>query len=171
MKVLDLQCAQRHSFEGWFASEDDFRSQLVRGLVECPMCANSDIQKMPSAPRLNLGGHTAPVAESSSPQSGAPVSTPALAPQHNSLEVAGNAQARPGSAEQAAFLHALRHVLANTEDVGKRFADEARAMHYGDAEARSIRGQTSAREAVELLEEGIEVLPLPMPAALKETLQ
>lgn len=171
MKVLDLQCAQRHAFEGWFASEDDFRSQLVRGLVECPMCADSDIQKMPSAPRLNLGGHTAPVAESGSPQSGAPVSTPALVPQHNSPEVAGPAEVGNGSAEQAAFLHALRHVLANTEDVGKRFADEARAMHYGDAEARSIRGQASAREAVELLEEGIEVLPLPMPAALKETLQ
>ena len=171
MKVLDLRCAKRHAFEGWFASEDDFRSQLVRGLVECPMCADSDIQKMPSAPRLNLGGHTAPVAESGSPQSGAPVSTPALVPQHNSPEVAGPAEVGNGSAEQAAFLHALRHVLANTEDVGKRFADEARAMHYGDAEARSIRGQASAREAVELLEEGIEVLPLPMPAALKESLQ
>ena len=74
-------------------------------------------------------------------------------------------------AEQAAFLKALRHVIANTEDVGGRFAEEARRMHYGDAEARSIRGQASPREAVELLEEGIDVMPLPLPAGLKETLQ
>ena len=64
-----------------------------------------------------------------------------------------------------------KHVESNSEDVGPRFAEEARRMHYGDAEARSIRGQASPREAVELLEEGIDVMPLPMPAALKETLQ
>ena len=69
------------------------------------------------------------------------------------------------------FLKALRHLLANTEDVGRRFAAEARGMLYGDIEKRSIRGQASAREAVELLEEGIEVVPLPLSAALNETLQ
>ena len=72
---------------------------------------------------------------------------------------------------QAAFLNALRHVVAHTEDVGQRFADEARRMHYGEVENRSIRGQASARETVELLEEGIEVLPLPLLPMLKETLQ
>ena len=61
--------------------------------------------------------------------------------------------------------------MATTEDMGTRFAEEARRMHYGEVEARSIRGQASAREAVELLEEGIEVIPLPMLAAVKETLQ
>ena len=171
MKVLDLQCAQRHSFEGWFGSEADFLSQLERGLVECPMCADSNIQKMPSAPRLNLGGYPVPAAESNTSQASAPASTPALTSPRDNHAVVGSDQVGSGAAEQAAFLHALRHVLANTEDVGKRFVDEARAMHYGDAEARNIRGQASAREAVELLEEGIAVLPLPMPAALKETLQ
>ncbi len=72
---------------------------------------------------------------------------------------------------QAAFLKALRHVIAHSEDVGERFADQARAMHYGDAEPRSIRGQATPREASELIEEGIDVMALPMPAALKETLQ
>ena len=81
------------------------------------------------------------------------------------------AQSPPSLAQQAAFLNAVRHVLANTEDVGDRFANQARAMHYGDAEPRSIRGQTTQREAVELIEEGIDVMALPMPAALKETLQ
>ena len=77
----------------------------------------------------------------------------------------------PSLEHQAAFLKALRHVVANTEDVGDRFASQARAMHYGDAEPRSIRGQATPREATELMEEGIDVMALPMPAALKETLQ
>ena len=61
MKVLSLQCDHQHSFEGWFGSEDDFQSQLARGLVECPMCASKSIVKMPSAPRLNFGGHREPI--------------------------------------------------------------------------------------------------------------
>ena len=166
MKVLNLQCAQQHSFEGWFGSEDDFQSQLSRGLVECPMCADKAVLKMPSAPRLNLGGHAAPAASGTSPDvtPGAPAST-AVAPAQADASNVMN------PAAQAAFLKALRHVVANTEDVGERFADEARRMHYGDTEARNIRGQASMKETVELLEEGIEVMPLPMPAALKETLQ
>ena len=80
-------------------------------------------------------------------------------------------QSVPILQQQAAFLNAVRHVLANTEDVGDRFANQARAMHYGDVEPRSIRGQATQREATELIEEGIDVMALPMPAALKETLQ
>ncbi len=165
MKVLNLQCAHQHSFEGWFASEDDFQSQLTRGLVECPMCSDKAVQKMPSAPRLNLGGHAAPASSTSSEASpGAAVST-AVAP----AQADANTVMNP--AAQAAFLRALRQVMANTEDVGNRFAEEARRMHYGDTEARNIRGQASMKETVELLEEGIEVMPLPLPAAMKETLQ
>lgn len=174
MKVLNLQCARLHSFEGWFGSEVDFQDQLGRGLVECPLCADKGIQKMPSAPRLNFGGHQDPdSSRSANPQA-------RLAAAGSTIHETSPAQ--PGNAghdsltganqaEQGAFLKALRHVLSNTEDVGNRFADEARRMHYGDAETRSIRGQASAREAVELIEEGIDVLPLPLPAALKETLQ
>ena len=172
MKVLDLQCGQQHSFEGWFGSEEDFQSQLTRGLVECPMCADKAIIKMPSAPRLNFGGHREPTEPAqlhdkpnpSSPsdaQSGTSVTVVTETPETTS----------PSLEQQAAFLKALRHVVANTEDVGDRFANQARAMHYGDAEPRSIRGQATPREATELMEEGIDVMALPMPAALKETLQ
>ncbi|MEY4426741.1 MAG: hypothetical protein RL535_1039, partial [Pseudomonadota bacterium] len=63
MKVLDLQCSQQHSFEGWFGSEDDFQSQLVRSLVQCPMCGNAEITKKLSAPRFNLGKSVAPSTE------------------------------------------------------------------------------------------------------------
>ena len=81
------------------------------------------------------------------------------------------AQTGPSLDQQAAFLKAVRHVIANTEDVGDRFANQARAMHYGDAEPRSIRGQATQREASELMEEGIDVMSMHLPAALKETLQ
>lgn len=169
MKVLNLQCSQRHSFEGWFGSEDDFQSQLARGLVECPMCADKTIVKMPSAPRLNFGGHRAPVESASQPSEPIAADTPE---DKNLVTVAeAPVQAGPTPEQQAAFFKALRHVVANTEDVGDRFANQARAMHYGDVEPRSIRGQATRREASELIEEGIDVMALPMPAALKETLQ
>ena len=174
MKVLNLQCAHQHSFEGWFASEDDFQSQLAQGLVECPMCTDKRVQKMPSAPRLNLGGYEAAssgTSHSSQPLN-APVGTSVTAPEKNAAHTGADIrdqQADRSLAEQAAFFKALRQVVANTEDVGDRFADEARAMHYGDSEIRGIRGRASPREAVALLQEGIDVLPLP--AQLKETLQ
>ncbi len=169
MKVLNLQCAHQHSFEGWFGSEDDFQSQLARGLVECPMCSSKAIVKMPSAPRLNFGGHRAPVESAVQPGELAAADAPEDKNPVTTLEEP--AQASPTPEQQAAFFKALRHVVANTEDVGDRFANQARAMHYGDVEPRSIRGQATPREASELIEEGIDVMALPLPAALKETLQ
>lgn len=176
MKVLNLRCSTHHTFEGWFGSEADFQNQLSRGLIECPLCADKGIQKMPSAPRLNFGAHQVPdsAAPATHGQNTLPAST-AVAPLKTAI--ARDDQAEPGGpdamslAAQANFLNALRQVVANTEDVGQRFADEARRMHYGEADARSIRGQASNREVVDLLEEGIEVMPLPMLPALKETLQ
>ncbi len=170
MKVLNLQCTHQHSFEGWFASEDDFQSQLVRGLVECPMCADKGIQKMPSAPRLNFGAQQAVSTAASNASVASAASAPDALAASTEL-VASASGAGPNHEQQAAFLKALRHVLANTEDVGDKFASQARRMHYGEEEARNIRGQASPREAIELIEEGIAVMPLPMLAALKETLQ
>ena len=165
MKVLNIQCSHQHAFEGWFGSEDDFQSQLTRGLVTCPLCGDPAIQKMPTAPRLNLGASAAlPETASTSRE----VSVAVAPASHPGQQVVASGGSQAGQAE---FLKALRHVLANTEDVGERFADEARAMHYGDAKHRNIRGQASRAEAVELLEEGIDVMPLPLPAAVKETLQ
>ena len=158
MKVLNLQCArQQHSFEGWFASEDDFERQLEQGLVECPLCGAREIQKLPSAPRLNLGA----VRETA----GEPVAAPPLPAQAPSVEMFAAAD----PARQALALRALRELVAATEDVGDRFAEEARRIHHGEAGPRNIRGRASARETLELLEEGIEVMPLP--AVVKDTLQ
>ena len=145
MKVLNLQCSHAHAFEGWFASEEDFQGQLARGLVECPLCGDVQVAKMPSAPRLNLGA-----AEPARKQ-----------------EVAS----APNAQLQAAWMQLVKQVMANTEDVGERFAEEARKIHYGESEERGIRGQASREETRELLEEGIGVLPLPIPKGLKGPLQ
>lgn len=164
MKVLNLQCAHQHSFEGWFASEEDFRDQLSRGLIECPMCANKSVQKLPSAPRLNLGGHASHDSSGQGSQR-ASSSDLAVSPEKGVKTpnpVAMMVPPERSYAEQAEFLKALRHVLNRTEDVGSRFAEEARRMHYGELEARNIRGQTSVREAAELMDEGIEIMPLPL---------
>ena len=173
MKVLDLHCSQHHSFEGWFASEDDFQSQLARGLVTCPLCADATITKKLSAPRLNLttsrgerGGGLARQAESEPAQTDvAPVVS------ESATSHAQDAHALEPAQLQAALLNMVRHVVANIEDVGASFPEEARKMHYGETEHRNIRGQASPQETEALLDEGISVLPLPMPEALKETLQ
>ena len=148
MKVLNLQCSRRHVFEGWFGSEDEFQGQLARGLVECPMCGDTGITKMLSAPRLNLGAQPGPAA----------------AQQKDVVSM-------PEAAMQRAWLKMVRHVMANTEDVGARFAEEARRIHHGESEDRGIRGQATPEETEALLEEGIGVLPLPIPKALKGPVQ
>lgn len=152
MKVLDLQCPAQHVFEGWFGSEDDFQQQLARGLVECPFCGVPDISKKLSAPRLNLG---------------------ASAPAQTSTQTVVSVPAGDESqqAMQLAWFNMVREVLARTEDVGGRFVEEARRIHYGEAKQRGIRGQASREETEALLEEGIAVAPLPMPHALKGTMQ
>jgi len=150
MKVIDLRCGNGHAFEGWFGSEEDFLQQNGRGLVECPLCAERSVTRMPSAPRLNLSGAREPV--------------PAPAPAAPSPEP-------QAAAPQAAWVAAVRHLMAHTEDVGTRFAEEARRIHYGETPNRGIRGQTSSEERAALADEGIEVMSIPVPQALKGPVQ
>jgi hypothetical protein len=161
MKVLDLQCSQHHVFEGWFGSEDDFQSQRTSGLVTCPLCGDADVTKMLSAPRLNLSGALPSLSDNSHSEE----------PTSNAVTtISSSAALMPVEAQQA-WLHMVQHVLSNTEDVGGQFADEARKMHYGETPERAIRGQVSREETSALLEEGIQVMPLPMPAAIKGPVQ
>lgn len=142
MIVFDLHCHNTHRFEGWFASSAEFERQHALGLVSCPVCGSNDVRRLPSAPYVQTGSHEpAPLPASTSPGPSAPL---------------------PVSADQAAQLIAtLRQLASTAEDVGKRFPDEARKIHHGETEARSIRGAASADELSELLEEGIMVLPVP----------
>jgi hypothetical protein len=138
-------------------------------LVACPLCGSTVVLKLPSAPRLNLLGSTATAAGPARNNDLVPAEPAKYRDETNAL-VPAPAPSLDDDA-QAAFLRAVRHVLKNTEDVGSRFAEEARRMHYGETEGRNIRGQTSPREAVELMEEGIDVMPLPLPEPGKYTLQ
>src|SRR5512145_3115303 len=105
MKVFDLCCDLEHAFEGWLASHEEFDRQLVAGLVECPVCGSRSVQKMLSAPRLNISG-----AQEPTPAAKEPV-------------------AMPNEAEMRAMLAQMaRHIIANTEDVGERFPEEARRI-------------------------------------------
>lgn len=148
MKVLNLRCANGHGFEGWFGSDDDFMDQNGRGLIECPLCADKVVSRMPSAPRLNLSGVREPAP---------PAAAPATEPTAADL--------------QAAWLQAVRHMMAHTEDVGERFAEEARRIHYGETEHRGIRGEATPQERQSLADEGIEVFSIPLPRALKGPVQ
>lgn len=139
MIVLDLSCENQHRFEGWFANADAFASQCSRGLVECPTCGSKHIERRPSAPYINTSlSRGAPPAPS---KAEAPATVPAIDP--------------------ARFAAALRMAASKAEDVGERFPDEARRIHYGEAETRTIRGQASGDDLGELLEEGILVVPVP----------
>lgn len=137
MIVIDLCCAHGHHFEGWFASADDFSSQSEHKLVSCPVCASTTVERLPSAPYLQT--RTASPARS---------------------KTAPAAGADPDSTTMRRMLTLLREMSSKAEDVGERLPEEARRIHYGESEARDIRGQASSEEVISLLEEGIMVLPV-----------
>lgn len=145
MIVLNLSCGNGHLFEGWFASADAFESQCRNGQVSCPVCGDAHIERRPSAPYVNTGS-TAKRSDitSAAPPAQAPAAAPTLSPKAMAHVVA-----------------LLRQVGQASEDVGERFAEEARRMHYGEVETRCIKGQATGGDVAELLEEGIPVLPLP----------
>lgn len=157
MKVFDLACESDHRFEGWFASGQAYDDQQERHLIECPVCGSHAVRKMPMAPRLNLSHAPAPRHETAVAQRAGP----------------GSAESRPMNPAQfqAMFMKMTRRIIESTEDVGERFAEEARRIHYSEAPERAIRGSTSQEEAMALREEGIDVFALPLPQALKGTLQ
>ena len=148
-----LRCERDHTFESWFQSSSAYESQVKRKLVECPTCGSTKVEKAIMAPRIvsKKGRDAAPVRA-------APVPAPApevIPPGPTSLLMAQERELR-------AKLKELRdHIVKNADNVGERFANEARAMHYGDKEHRPIYGEASPDEAKSLIDEGIEVSPLP----------
>lgn len=161
MKVFDLACEHDHRFEGWFASGPAFDDQQERKLIECPLCGSHTVRKMLAAPRLNLSHGQAP--------------EPAAANRPASDGRERGERDERGTMDpaqfQAMFMKMTRRIIESTEDVGDRFAEEARRIHYSEAPERAIRGSTSRDEAVALREEGIEVFALPLLQALKGPLQ
>jgi hypothetical protein len=165
MIVYDLECREgQHRFEGWFKSSDDFANQHQRGLVTCPYCASADVDKAVQAPRLARKGNQMPEA--------APSHREQVAPPSPTSSAAAPVPNAPLPAQAAEMIQALAKMqaeaLKSSRFVGDKFADNARAMHYGERDTESIHGQATLAEAKELLEEGIGVMPLPLPVVPPE---
>lgn len=149
MIVFDLCCPDGHRFEGWFGSSEDFAGQQARGLVSCPHCGSSDIAKAPMAPAVpKKGNRQAAVPE-----------------QKGAIPVAGGSPPPEVAAALAKLAQIQVEALKTSKWVGDSFAEQSRAMHYGEREAETIHGKATPKQAQELAEEGIPVAPLPFPVA------
>jgi len=141
MIVYDLVCARQHRFEGWFASTEDYARQHERTMIRCPVCDDAAIERRPSA-NVQVGRAAMPADERQSE---------------------ARAETETVTSGEAEALKLMRRLVANAENVGRAFPEEARKIHYQEAPARSIRGQATNEEHAELLDEGISVLRLPVP--------
>jgi hypothetical protein len=150
-----LQCAKGHGFESWFASSAAYDKQAKRSLIACPICNSTKVEKAIMAPRL---GRSEPAAVAEAP---APMPVPAAAPSGPPTSVAMTSS--PMERELRAKLKELReHIVKNADYVGRGFPEQARKIHYGEAEHRSIYGEATPEEAKELHEEGVAFQPLPV---------
>ena len=151
-----LACERGHEFESWFANSSAYDKQAKRGLVACPMCGSTKVEKAIMAPRLARTDKTIDVP---APAPAAPPAAPVPAPQAPGPV----AMISPQERELRTKLKELRdHLTKNAENVGRKFPEQARKMHYGEIEHRSIYGEASPQEAKDLHEEGIEFHPLPI---------
>ncbi len=158
MIVFDLECRDGgHRFEGWFGSSEDFAQQQARGLLTCPTCGSVDVGKAVMAPRLGRKGNQLPAAAPAVPAQGTP------AP----IEARPQSMAHALPPEATAMMKAIAvmqaEALKTSTWVGDGFAENARAMHYGEKDAAPIHGQATLDEARELIEEGVEVAPILFP--------
>jgi hypothetical protein len=154
MIIFDLKCApQGHVFEAWFGSSEDYQAQQARGLVSCPLCGAAEVAKAVMAPAVGAKGNRRSAAPSETCGGEAAPAAPGL--------FSGDPEMVKQMLAAAAVVQ--RRLLAGSESVGDRFAEEARAIHLGESDARSIHGRATRAEAESLIEEGIAVAPLPFP--------
>ena len=152
MIVFDLHCEDGHRFEGWFGSSSDYEDQQERGLLSCPQCGSGAISKAPMAPAVPAKGNTKPAEQ-------LPVEAPETTPISNTP--------MPAEVQKAmeALAKAQATALEKSTYVGDKFAEQSRAMHYGERDDAPIHGQASLKEAKELADEGVPIAPLPFPIA------
>lgn len=197
MIVFDLECSAGHGFEGWFASSEAYERQHGRALLECPMCGSTSVTRRLSAPRLNLGasersrgphgkGHDTADGEPYDKRhdnahdrahEGAHEHPPRAARQPDDPAARHGVALSPDANEhaklvaaQTAFYQHLRQMLERSHDVGDQFAEEARRIHYKETPERQIHGSATREETIELIEEGIPVLPVPFTVRRKDEL-
>lgn len=148
MIIYDLSCDNNHKFEGWFRSADDFEQQLQTNLIGCPQCDSHIVRRVPSA--VAISSHAA---------------DPKATPINGVNEAPSTALMPVGTQAMALYRQLVQAIVANSEDVGSSFAEEARKIHYNEAPERPIRGQATTDECDALRDEGIQILNLP---AVKE---
>jgi hypothetical protein len=162
MILYNLVCAKGHEFESWFAGSAAYDKQAKRGLVECPACGSTKVEKALMTPRLARTRKSTPATpspEPAAPDTAAPEPSATAVPEPATPVAVISPQER----ELRAKLKELReHLVSNAENVGGRFSEEARKMHYGEKKHRSIYGTASPDDAKALHEEGIEFAPLPV---------
>ena len=150
MIVYDLECEFNHRFEGWFGSAEDYDKQLVSKLLSCPVCNTGNVVRRPSAAYISSGIHS-----ESSERNREPVDKPVVQKNDSVTNVHPEVMNR-----------LIEHIIKNTEDVGNRFSEEARKIHYQEAPERHIRGTATSKDVESLRDEGIEVVALPLAAQL-----
>jgi hypothetical protein len=152
-----LRCERTHSFESWFQSSAAYESQEKRKLVSCPSCGSTKVERAIMAPRI---------VSKKGRDSAAPAPAPAAAPEATATEVTTQGSTPLLMAQERELRAKLRelrdHIVKNADNVGEKFPNEARKMHYGDIEHRPIYGEASPEEARSLIDEGVEVSPLPV---------
>ena len=152
-----LRCERNHSFESWFQSSAAYESQEKRKLVSCPSCGSTKVERAIMAPQI---------VSKKGRDSAAPAPAPAAPPEATAKEVTAQGSTPLLMAQERELRAKLRelrdHIVKNADNVGERFPNEARKMHYGDIEHRPIYGEASPDEARALIDEGVEVSPLPV---------
>lgn len=151
MILYKLCCDQSHEFEGWFKNSDAFDMQKSENMIACPLCDSTDIRKAPMAPSI------AKNSRQDAPTDSELIEAPSSGPNEDSAIKVANSQ----DILEKAIVELKRKIEASCEDVGARFPEEARKIHYGEAKKRSIHGEASLKELKELAEEGVDVAPLP----------
>jgi len=134
MIVYELQCVANHRFEGWFASSNEFETQSTSGEISCPVCGATELRRLPCAAHLSTGG--------------------GIGKQNTRTDGQANVE--------VALKKLVEYVRDHYEDVGEAFPEEARRIHYGESDARNIRGVATVKDFAELVEEGVAVAPLPV---------
>ena len=166
MIVFDLKCNRDHTFEGWFRSSDDFDMQSQRKLIECPSCGSSNVNKAIMAPNVAPKGNqksdvSVPVAPEDAPVNVAEAGIVMAGDGEFAAAIAPELPQELQDQMEELFAKVQKHVEENCTYVGNEFSNEARKIHYGESDSNGIYGEATEEETAELLEEGIEILPLP----------
>ncbi|MEM7778977.1 MAG: DUF1178 family protein [Pseudomonadota bacterium] len=160
MIVFDLHCENGHRFEGWFGSSSDYEDQLSRGLISCPHCGTDQVSKAPMAPAVPAKSNRAV----------APASPREMAQPGGETPVSNTEMPAEVQAAMQKLAEAQAKALEKSTYVGKDFAAQSREMHYGERDEAPIHGQASIEEAKALVDEGVQIAPLPFPVAPPEKL-